>query len=1159
MATALDKDENGRSRKAGLDDRYEERSGAILINGVQALVRLMLVQADADEAAGLKTGGFVSGYRGSPLGGLDTAFARADKQVGERGIVVRPAVNEELAATAVAGSQQIERSPGAAVEGVFSLWYGKGPGLDRASDAIRHGVQQGASPKGGVVLAIGDDHVAKSSSIVCNSDDVAAGLQVPLFYPADVGEIVEFGLHGFALSRHTGSWTALKIITEVADSTRTVSGAELPFNPVLPPAPVPASGLYNRWPETPLEQEDRHVNYRLPAIAAYVRANGLDRIVLKEPGAHIGLVAAGKSWMDLREGLRLLGLDDAKLAELGVALYKPAMIWPLEPEGMRDFASGLGTLIVVEEKGALIEDQAKALLYNCDDAPAIWGKRDARGHVLTPATGDLTPERIAGALGPALASLTGDPALPPCGDAARARLAVQDEYATPPVLRKPFFCSGCPHNRSTTVPEGSRAMAGIGCHGLAAYNRPETGTFAQMGGEGVHWVGLAPFTEEKHVFANMGDGTYFHSGLLAIRQAVAARVNITYKLLYNAAVAMTGGQSVDGELSVLQIVDQLRAEGVSQVVICADDPERYPAGHAAHAKVERIVHRDDLDALQRDLRAAPGVSVIVYDQMCATEKRRLRKRGKMETPPERVFINTLVCEGCGDCSIKSNCLSVEPEATPFGVKRKVNQSSCNMDYSCLNGFCPSFVTVAGGKPKRDLRAALALDAAALPAPPKGAARHQRIIVSGIGGAGIVTIGALAAMAAHVSGRRAGVLDQIGMAQKGGAVVSHVHIADEPITALRVPAGEADLVIACDQVVANMRDVIAAIDSERTHVIANDDVAITGEFTQDRAATPDGAFLARRLRKQAGEGMVASHPFTRIAEKLFGDAIGANLMMLGFSWQKGWLDLDEDAFETALTLNGVAVEMNKAAFAWGRRLAADPAAVYEACGFGDQREETVDEIIARRTAFLTAYQNAAYAERFAAKIGAVLAAENRNGGDGRLAGAAARSLFRLMAYKDEYEVARLFTDGAFAQALGDAFEGDVKLAYHMAPPFLSRRDRVTGHLRKRRFGAWLTPLLGLLAKGRVLRGTFADPFGHSRERREERRMIEDYEALLDRLVAALRPDNLAQAVELASLVQEVRGFGHVKDEAAARYREALPGALETFEGVQQAATESAPAA
>ncbi|WOX07012.1 indolepyruvate ferredoxin oxidoreductase family protein [Microbulbifer pacificus] len=1137
------------SQKVSLSDRLEKRSGKILISGVQALVRLMLLQAERDAAAGRKTGGFVSGYRGSPLGTLDSAFATAGRLTEERGIVVRPAVNEELAATAVAGTQQINQTSAARVEGVFSLWYGKGPGLDRASDALRHANTQGSSELGGVLLAVGDDHIAKSSTVVCSSDDVVAALNIPLFYPSDAAEVISFGLHGFAMSRHTGSYAALKIITEVADSTRAIDTDELDDQPVLPDIVVPDIGLHNRWPETPLEQETRQIKFRLPAVAAYVRANKLDRVVLKNQDSRIGLVAAGKSWLDLLEAFRLLGLDEGRLAELGIALYKPALVWPLEPEGLKNFARDLDTVLVVEEKGAFIENQIKSILYTEQTRPVVWGKYGEDGESLLPETADITPEAIAAIVGGVIATQLANESLAQRAESAESALHTMAELAIAPVVRKPFFCSGCPHNRSTVVPEGSRALAGIGCHGLAAYNRPFHGSFAQMGGEGIHWVGLAPFTDEKHIFANMGDGTYFHSGLLAIRQAVAANVNITFKLLYNSAVAMTGGQAVDGELSVSQLVDQVRAEGVDSVILSTDEPERYGAADPVRSRVERVEHRDDFEALQRELRERSGVSVIIYEQVCATEKRRLRKRGKIATPDTRVFINELVCEGCGDCSAKSNCLSIEPIETELGTKRRVNQSTCNMDYSCTTGFCPSFVSVKGGTLKRsqtDRSRLFSEVAIALPDSQNSA--HERIVVAGVGGTGVVTIGALISMAAHITGKQVGILDQVGLAQKGGAVVSHVHVSSEPINALRIPAGEATLVIACDEVVGNSRDVMAAIQRDQTRVVANGDVSITGDFTQNRNAMPDADVLTERMKLRAGEENFAIYPFTRIAERMLGNAIASNLMMLGFAWQKGWLQLELSAFKEAVALNNTAVEMNLAAFTLGRQLAVDPQAVLQEAGVREDTEEiSVDEIIERRAEFLTDYQDEKYAKRFRATVQRAADAEAQVGGDGSFSIAVAKSLFRLMAYKDEYEVARLYTDGRFMEDIKNTFDGPIEISFHLAPPMLANRDKATGHLRKRSYGSWMMSAFRLLAKGRRLRGTVMDPFGYTLERKTERRLIRDYESLIERLIAKLSKGKLDAATRIAEMAQEVRGYGHVKDRATAAYESQVRDAIENYEG------------
>lgn len=1138
-----------------LHDRFTKREGDVVITGVQALVRLMLLQADRDRAASLNTGGFVSGYRGSPLGTLDMAFAGAAPLPEQAGIVVMPAVNEELAATAIAGTQQIETSPGAKVDGVFALWYGKGPGLDRAGDAIRHGNVQGSSRLGGVVVAVGDDHAAKSSSVACYSDDTVVSLRLPLLSPSSPQEITLFGLHGFAASRYSGAWFALKIINEVADSTQTIAAGELATDFQLP-GDTPAVDVHFRWPMTQLEQEAVQVNHRMPAVHAYMRANGLDRIVRKDAGARLGIIAAGKSWLDLREGLRLLGLDDDQLAARGIALYKPAMIWPLEPEMLGRFAEGLEQIVVIEEKTGLIEDQIKKLLYGRDSAPLVFGKLRQDGNILFPATADLNPERIAHELGRHFIALDGR-----VGERlARVEraIAAQAEFALPPAIRKPFFCSGCPHNRSTVVPEGSRASAGIGCHGLTAWMRADTTTFSQMGGEGMHWVGMSSFTAEPHMFANLGDGTYFHSGVLAIRQAVAAKVNMTYKLLYNSAVAMTGGQSVDGEMTVEQLVRQLRAEGVGTVALATDDPGRYPSSDPVRALVDRVDHRDDLDALQRDLRDQPGVTVIVYEQMCATEKRRLRKRGKLEDPAARVVINDLVCEGCGDCSVKSNCLSVEPVETDFGTKRRINQASCNKDMSCLTGFCPSLVTVTGGTPRKRTGAGLGAERKALPLPLPRSPGHQRVLVAGIGGTGVVTIGALLSMAGFMGEKKVAVLDLLGAAQKGGAVTSHVHISDDEITALRIPAGEADVVLVCDQIVGNARDVIASIEAGRTHVLANGDVSITGDFTQNPSAVADASLLARRLEKRAGEDHFHILPFSRLAERLVGDAIGSNLMMMGYAFQRGWIGIAIDDIQSAIRLNGVSMQMNLDAFEWGRQLAIHRDDVFRIAGLGEPKPEALDDVVKRRADFLADYQDQAYAERYLATVRMVRAAEGSLAAGEGLSLAVARSLFKLMAYKDEYEVARLYRSATFKENLERDFEGELKLTFHLAPPLLAPRDKLTGHLRKRAYGSWVMPLFSVLARMRRLRGTAFDPFGRTAERREERALIGEYETLVSKLVEGLAPATHEASIAIAELAMGIRGYGHVKDKSIEGYRERLCDALAALSQTGEEAGSKSPA-
>ncbi|ARU17141.1 indolepyruvate ferredoxin oxidoreductase family protein [Croceicoccus marinus] len=1145
-----------------LTDRFERRQGPILISGVQALVRLMLLQADRDRAAGLVTGGFVSGYRGSPLGTLDQAFASARKYTAERGIEVMPGVNEELAATAIAGTQQIDTTPDAKVAGVFSLWYGKGPGLDRAADAIRHGNIQGASQFGGVVLAVGDDHVAKSSTIACYSDETVASLHVPLFYPADPREVVEYGLHGFAMSRHTGSWAAVKIVTDVADSARTVAADELAFAPSLPPIAGAPRGVHFRWPETPLEQEAKQIEVRLPAVADYVLANGLDKAFNRTDASRIGIIAAGKTWNDLRSALDMLGLDDAALQERGIALYKPAMIWPLEQRGLSAFAEGLERLLVLEDKGGFIEGQVKSILYGKSGFPAVAGKKDFEGSPLLPAVAELTPEKITVAIGRIARLGPEERELP---EQLRALLETANAAQGSAVLRKPFFCSGCPHNRSTVLPDGSRAYSGIGCHGMSTSLRPRHSGFCQMGGEGVHWVGLSRFTNEDHVFANLGDGTYFHSGILAIRQAVASGANLTYKILYNSAVAMTGGQPVDGELSVEQMAEQLRAEGVRKIVLVTDDPDRY-AGHALlkaagprGPMIERVEHRDDIDAVQRDLRTEKGVTVLLYDQMCATEKRRLRKRGKMAEPSRRVFINTAVCEGCGDCSVKSNCLSVEPEHTPLGVKRKINQSTCNKDYSCLTGFCPSFVTIEGASPRKAANSQALAGMAPLPEIRTVAPEENRnILVTGIGGTGVVTIGALIAMAAHIEGRKAGVLDQVGLAQKGGAVTSHIHVGPDDIHALRTRAAGADLLIACDEVGGNSRDAIAAIDPGRTRVVANSDMAITGDFTGNRDMVIDAAPFERNLSEKAGVGNFAAFPFTRLAERLLGNAIGANLMMVGYAWQSGWLYLDADALDAAIELNGVALAMNRSAIEIGRGLAQNPDAVMQAAGLADPAAEQLDDVISRLAADLERYQDSAYSERFLSIVATARDGASALGGGDGFVDAVARSLYKLMAYKDEYEVARLYTDGRFADALREQFEGGGKPSFYLAPPFLARRDPVTGQARKRKFGPWVFTAFRILARMKHLRGGPLDVFGKTHERRMERALIERFEAIVAELAGALCPANLDLARQIAAMPMEIRGYGHVKEAAVTAFDAELPSRMSAFRDAAQRGAANATA-
>ena len=1126
-----------------LDDKYALESGRVYLTGTQALVRLPMLQRQRDAAAGLNTACFVSGYRGSPLGGLDLAMWQAQPFLDRNNIHFQPGVNEDLAATAIWGSQQVGLFPGAKHDGVFAMWYGKGPGVDRSGDVLKHGNNAGTSPHGGVLALAGDDHTCRSSTLPHQSDHAFADASMPVLSPAGVQEVLDLGLYGFAMSRYSGCWIGFKTVAETVETSASVDIDPLRAQIVLPEDfDMPEGGLNIRWPDPPNDQEYRLHRYKLYAAVAFARANRLDRVAIAAPKPRFGIVTTGKSYLDLRQALDDLGIDEAYAAEIGLTVYKVALTWPLECDGIREFADGLEEIVVVEEKRALIENQLKEQLYNwdADKRPHIIGKFDETGDWILPSAGALTPARIARVIAKRIARFHTSPRI-------AERLAFLDakekalEAMSPAPLRVPYFCSGCPHNTSTKIPDGSRALAGIGCHYMVQWMDRNTDTFTQMGGEGASWVGQAPFTEENHVFVNIGDGTYFHSGILAVRQAVASGVNITYKLLFNDAVAMTGGQPVDGPMTVPQITWQLHGEGVAKIAVVSDEPEKYPrdAGFAPGVEVH---HRSVLDRVQQEMRDIPGTTAIIYDQTCATEKRRRRKRGTMPDPARRVFINEAVCEGCGDCSTASNCLSVIPVETEFGRKRAIDQSSCNKDFSCVDGFCPSFVTVEGGALRKPDVEALSTEAPfpILPEPALPALDvPYSILVAGIGGTGIVTVSQLLGMAAHLDGRGIGVLDIAGLAQKYGAVTSHVRIAErsEDIHAVQIAAGGAKLVIGCDLVVTAGADSLAKIQAGYTSAVVNTHETVTGEFTRNPDMTIPGKEMRRTITEATGGAeaidFVAS---TRLARVLTGDAISANLLMVGYAWQKGLIPLSHEALMQAIELNGVAVVANKQAFLWGRRAAHDPDAVETLAAGKDLAPEpdiatTLDDIVARRASFLTDYQNAAYAKRYEALVQRVRKAESERapGRDG-LAETVARCYFKLLAYKDEYEVARLYTAEPFRAALRQTFDGGYKVKVHLAPPLLARRDPDTGHLRKKAYGPWMFEAFGLLARLKWLRGTPFDIFGYSAERRAERQLIRDYEATVEALLAGLAADNHALAVEIAAIPEKIRGYGHVKDKA-----------------------------
>jgi len=1111
-------------RRYALDDRYTRTQGRVFMTGTQALARIMLDQARRDRAAGLDTAGFVSGYRGSPLGGVDQEMWRLKDRLDANRIRFLPAVNEDLAATAVLGAQQAHLDPHAEVEGVFSMWYGKGPGVDRSGDALKHGNAYGSAPKGGVLVVAGDDHGCVSSSMPHQSDVAFMSWFMPTLNPASVAEYQSFGEYGFALSRYSGTWVGFKAISETVES-----GASVDLRPdrefALPDGTPPAGGLHIRLGDLPSPEIETRLHDKLHAVDAFVEANPIDRRLYDLPAATFGIVTTGKGHLDLMEALRLLGLDEAACRRLGIDIYKVGMVWPLARRAALGFMKGLQEVLVIEEKRGIIESQFKEAFYDWPGSkPArMVGKHDENLDPLVPWTGELSPLRLVPIVAARLNAFFPQERLL---DKARA---LTD---TPPVLltvagatRTPYFCSGCPHNTSTKLPEGSRANSGIGCHVMASWMDRETAGFAQMGGEGVPWVAASMFNGGKHIFQNLGEGTWYHSGSLAIRQAVAARTNITYKVLYNDAVAMTGGQPVDGPISVNGIAQAARAEGITRIAIVSDQPDKFD--RAAFPSDVSFDHRRDLDTVQRALRDIPGVTMLIYEQTCATEKRRKRKRGQMDDPPTFVMINDLVCEGCGDCSLESNCLSVEPKKTEFGTKRKINLSTCNKDYSCLNGFCPSFVTIEGGARRRKTGAGMDTGAlvAALPQPqlPSLDAPYD-LLVTGVGGTGVVTIGALISMAAHLEGKGSSVLDFTGFAQKFGTVLGYVRLAATPeqVHQVRIDAGTADAVIGCDMVVSSAAKASAHYGPD-TRIVLNRAEMPTGDLVLNRDAD-----LAIDEREQVIAGVVGranvdAFDANAMAERLLGDAVFANMMMLGFAWQHGLVPVSLEALYEAVDLNGVVPDTNKAAFAYGRVMAVDPRKLEDNAN-RQSVDDTAAALIRRRMAFLTEYQNARYAERYKATLDGFAAGDPCED----LLAVAARSLFKLMAYKDEYEVARLHGHSAFQDQIAREFEGGYRVKYHLAPPLWPSGHDTRGRPNKRVFGPWMEHCFRVLARLKGLRGSRADIFGHSTERKMEVALIGWFEDVLDQVAGSDMPQ--ADKMRVLSAPMDIRGYGPVKKQA-----------------------------
>jgi indolepyruvate ferredoxin oxidoreductase len=1164
-----------------LADNLWADSGAVFLTGTQSLVRLALMQRRRDEARGMNTQGFISGYRGSPLGMVDQAIWKAGEKFKDAGIRFVPAINEELAATQVLGTQRVESDPERTVEGVFAMWYGKGPGVDRAGDALKHGNAYGSSPHGGVLVVAGDDHGCVSSSMPHQSDHAFMAWGMPVMQPASIAEYLEFGLYGYELSRYAGTWVGMAALSEVVESGATVDldtinarvagWADADTVRALTGHRAPADGLHYRWPDLPSLRIESRLADKLAAVAAFAKVNSIDREVIQSPDATLGIITCGKAHYDLMEVLRRLEISPESLAAAGIRLYKVGLSFPIEQNRIRSFAQGLREILIVEEKGAIVEMQLRDLFYNAPagERPVLIGKHDRAGAPLVSALGELRPSRLIEIVAHWIAEhFPGNAAF---GDHLRH---VRD--FTPPELlsndadsvkRLPYFCAGCPHNTSTKVPQGSTARAGIGCHFMANWMDRETAGLIQMGGEGVDWVSHSMFTKTPHVFQNLGDGTYYHSGYLAIRQAVAAKATITYKILFNDAVAMTGGQPVDGVISVDAIARQVESEGVKQVVVVSDAigkydaiRNRFPAGTEFHDRAE-------LDAVQRRLREMPGVTVLIYEQTCAAEKRRRRKKGELVDPSKRLFINEAVCEGCGDCGVQSNCVAVLPHETAFGRKRKIDQTACNKDYSCAKGFCPSFVGVTGGKLRRKSGAlaagkdAFLAKVEQLPAPSAHVWNAPYdLLVTGVGGTGVVTVGAVIAMAAHLEGKSASVLDFMGFAQKGGSVLSFVRVADVParLNQVRIDTQQADAILACDLVVGASPDALQTVRHGRTRILANVHEIPVAESLRNPDADLKVDRLLDKMRFVAGDDQVETFDAQTLAEDFLGDTVTANILAMGYAWQRGLVPLSLAALMKAIELNGVAVQANQLAFSLGRMAAADPQGLQVAASTAPAADESLEALIARGRAHLTGYQNAAWAQRFEDAVRRVAAREAAlAGGDASLplARNVARGLTKLMSYKDEYEVARLYTDGDFTKRLADQFEGPVQLEFHMAPPLVARPKNGQPPA-KVRLGGWLLPAMKWLARGKALRGTWLDLFGRTDERRLERALIEQFIARADELSAGLTADKQALAAQIAALAMTIRGYGHVKIASLAMARARESELLHRFDPSRYAKPEPA---
>ncbi len=1119
-------------RQVSLKDKFELDDGVAYMSGIQALTRLPIVQRKRDIAAGLNTAGFISGYRGSPLGGYDQSLERAKKYFDELNVKFIPGVNEDLAATAVWGTQQVGFYQNTNVDGVFGIWYGKAPGIDRSGDVIRHANANGTAPKGGVLAIFGDDHACKSSTLPCQSDHALYAMQVPQLYPASIQEFVEYGLLGIAMSRYSGCWSAMKVTSETVETSGTVDLTRENRQIILPgddEFEMPPGGVHIRLNDTPREIDYRLQNFKLFACHAFARKNNIDRVVWDSPKPRFGIITSGKSYGDVRQALLELGITEEVAKDIGLRLYKVGMTWPLEPVGVQQFVEGLEEILIVEEKREFIEYQLKQQIFNWDAKrrPVVVGKYDEHRNRLLPLHNDQSVGLVARIIAQRISRFYHSPQV----DRALTFYADYEkkmEGYVPVTLRRPWYCSGCPHNSSTKVPDGSFAMVGIGCHYMVQWMDRSSALCTQMGGEGVPWIGAAAFTDTKHIFANLGDGTYFHSGTLAIRASVAAKVNITYKILYNDAVAMTGGQHVDGELPVYRVAQQVVAEGVAKCWIVTENPENYADRKGIPAEVP-VLHRSWMDKIQLEARETEGTTVIIYDQTCAAEKRRRRKRGQYPDPAKRVMINSAVCEGCGDCSVQSNCVSVQPLETEYGRKRQINQSACNKDFSCLKGFCPSFVTIEGGQLKKTKGSDAASVFATIPQPKVPALESAwNVMVTGIGGTGVLTVGALMGMAAHLEGKRCAILDSTGLAQKGGEVLSHVRLAptQDELRTGHIITGGTDLLLACDIVSSVGKASYETLNPDRTHAVVNSENTPVAAFVINNQMDFKDADIRHEL--QAAVKDYAYVDATSVTGTLLGDEMGTNIFMMGYAWQRGFVPLSEASIMKAVEMNGVAIEENKKAFNYGRLAAHDPAKldalVQEVAGgvLEEPIAQTFDQIVGKRIKYLSDYQDAAYADRYRLMV------EKFRAVDEGLAEAVAKNYHKLLAYKDEYEVARLYTNGEFIEKLKAQFEGNYKLKFNLAPPIMETPDVATGRPKKREFGPWMMTGFRVLAKFKFLRGTKFDIFGYHHDRKVERALIAEYEEAMDLVLAKLNGANRDVCLALLNLPDMIRGYGPVKD-------------------------------